>query len=367
MANLYESLELDRSASIDDIKKSYRKLALKWHPDKNPDDPTAAAQFMTVARAYQILSDPSQKQQYDLTGTVDDSTDLFQSPHDLFQSFFDNLTTSGFFVFDFDDSAFGDLFDGPEVKIAISTFAQMPASHDVLHGLESISRGSKIEPIIRNVSNVVEKARHPIKKSPDISISLSVSLDEIFNRITKKVSLKCTRLCPESGQYISIDIPFLVPLYNRSVRFPGQADESPNYDAQGSVIFEIVPKKHPLLSIRPPVSASQNGSSHDLELTKLISLSEAFLGCSFFFRHLSSDILKINCQRPYLRNSAMVHDLGLPKSRSSFARGNLFIIFKLVDYDSAMLSDLSRQFPPITNQPGIIYDYDGDFMTPEIE
>ena len=54
----YEVLEVTRTASADEIKKAYRKAALKHHPDKNPGDKEAEAKFKECAEAYEVLSDP---------------------------------------------------------------------------------------------------------------------------------------------------------------------------------------------------------------------------------------------------------------------------------------------------------------------
>jgi curved DNA-binding protein len=67
-ADLYQELGVDRSASEADIKKAYRKLASKLHPDKNPGDKRAEARFKAVNRAYQTLSDPKQRALYDEFG-----------------------------------------------------------------------------------------------------------------------------------------------------------------------------------------------------------------------------------------------------------------------------------------------------------
>lgn len=64
----YEVLEIDRNASETEIKKAYRKLALKHHPDKNPGDHTAEDKFKEAAEAYEVLSNPDKKGKYDRYG-----------------------------------------------------------------------------------------------------------------------------------------------------------------------------------------------------------------------------------------------------------------------------------------------------------
>jgi molecular chaperone DnaJ len=64
----YEVLGVSKTASPDDIKKAYRKIAIKFHPDKNPDDPSAEDKFKEAAEAYEVLSNPDKKQRYDQFG-----------------------------------------------------------------------------------------------------------------------------------------------------------------------------------------------------------------------------------------------------------------------------------------------------------
>ena len=99
----YEVLEVSRSASIDEIKKAYRKLAIKYHPDRNPGDAEAEAKFKEAAEAYDVLHDPQKRQQYDQFG--------FDAPGGGFGG---GNPFGGAGGFSMDDifSMFGDVFGG---------------------------------------------------------------------------------------------------------------------------------------------------------------------------------------------------------------------------------------------------------------
>ena len=64
----YEVLGVNRDASEEDIKKAYRKLAMKWHPDRNPDNPKAEERFKEAKEAYEVLTDPHKRPAYDQFG-----------------------------------------------------------------------------------------------------------------------------------------------------------------------------------------------------------------------------------------------------------------------------------------------------------
>src|ERR1700694_5463043 len=61
----YETLGVKRDASDDDIKKAYRKLARRYHPDRNPGDKQAEARFKEISEAHDVLGDPEKRKQYD--------------------------------------------------------------------------------------------------------------------------------------------------------------------------------------------------------------------------------------------------------------------------------------------------------------
>ena len=64
----YDILGLSKGASEGEVKKAYRKMAIKFHPDKNPDDTSAEAKFKEAAEAYEVLGDGQKRQQYDQYG-----------------------------------------------------------------------------------------------------------------------------------------------------------------------------------------------------------------------------------------------------------------------------------------------------------
>ncbi|HZG35299.1 MAG TPA: molecular chaperone DnaJ [Gaiellaceae bacterium] len=70
MASLYDTLGVAKTASADEIKKAYRKLARRHHPDANPGDAAAEAKFKEVQTAYDVLSDPEKRKQYDAYGSA---------------------------------------------------------------------------------------------------------------------------------------------------------------------------------------------------------------------------------------------------------------------------------------------------------
>lgn len=69
--NPYDVLGVPKTASADEIKKAYRKLAMKFHPDKNKGDKASEAKFKEVSAAYEILSDEKKRKNYDAFGSAD--------------------------------------------------------------------------------------------------------------------------------------------------------------------------------------------------------------------------------------------------------------------------------------------------------
>jgi molecular chaperone DnaJ len=96
----YEVLGLSRNATQDEIKKAYKKLAFEYHPDRNPGNPEAEERFKEINEAYQVLSNPEKRAQYDSFGHMSSEgffsdTDFARSFNDLFENLFDEVFNVG--------------------------------------------------------------------------------------------------------------------------------------------------------------------------------------------------------------------------------------------------------------------------------
>ena len=104
-SDYYETLGVAKSASADEIKKAYRKLAIKYHPDKNPGDKSAEDKFKQISEAYEVLSDPKKKASYDQfghdafvrgpRGASGAGTGNFHDPFDIFSQVFGKAAAGG--------------------------------------------------------------------------------------------------------------------------------------------------------------------------------------------------------------------------------------------------------------------------------
>ena len=150
----YEVLGVDKNASEDEIKKAYRKIAIKYHPDKNPGDKSAEEKFKEAAEAYDVLHDAQKRQQYDQFG--------FNAPG--------GGGTGGFGGFggsmNMDDifSMFGDIFGG----------------HSGFGGFGG--GGSR-------------QARPQQFRGSDLRLKVKLSLEEVATGVTKKFKVKKDVIC----------------------------------------------------------------------------------------------------------------------------------------------------------------------------
>jgi len=170
--DLYEVLGISRGASEGEIKKAYRKEAMRWHPDRNPPEKRAEAQkrFSEAANAYEILSDPVKKKNYDLGGQRGDlGGGGFQGGFPGGHGVHDQESAEKLFREVFGaanlEQIFGQFMGGPTSR-ALSVGSEVRISKDV-HAIHSASRRSRIDSTFDNQRQTsAGKRGHVLKVDP---------------------------------------------------------------------------------------------------------------------------------------------------------------------------------------------------------
>lgn len=142
--DLYIVLGVSRAATLEDIKRAYKRLARRYHPDINPGDRAAAQQFRQIADAYETLSDPSRRSQYDATGALGGSADAEAFG---FEGFDFSVSVSGEAA-----STFGDLFADVIEQRASAGVAAAPTHGADLHHAVTLGFDEAIAGSTRNLT-----------------------------------------------------------------------------------------------------------------------------------------------------------------------------------------------------------------------
>ena len=191
----YKTLGVDRSASADEIKRAYRKLANKHHPDKNKDNPKSAELFAKVGEAYEVLSDKDKRAKYDRLGENWKHGDQFQPPPGYapgggrggggFE--FRSGDASGFS--DFFEMLFGQASRGGNAMGGGASFEEM------FGGAGGYSGGG------HRFENPGDSFTQP--RSPEQTHEISISLTEAYRGASRQLSLQG----PAGTQTIDVKIP----------------------------------------------------------------------------------------------------------------------------------------------------------------
>ncbi|XP_037720556.1 dnaJ protein homolog 1-like [Drosophila subpulchrella] len=286
--DFYKILRIRREASVYEIRKAYRKLAQRYHPDKNKHS-HAARRFQQVAEAFEVLSDRKKRNLY----------------NDLGERGLRLEGVSGY-QFHSDPNA---------------TFAQFFGTNDVF----AVGSGSG-------------SARRP--KNQAIEYELLVSLEEIAKGCIKRleISLQRTSASGRANQFKKTLIVDILPGWRAGTRitFPDEGDKVPNR-AHGGVVFVLQEKPHKYF----------RREGRHLRYTARISLKQALCGAHLHVPSLLGKPLLICTQGEVLNpNSTRIFPgQGLPYRRESSRRGKLIVDF-LIEFPTEILQDNILDFIP---------------------
>lgn len=271
MADLYETLGVDRDASFDDIKKAYRKLARSYHPDVNPD-PKMAEKFKEITAAYEVLSDPDKRQNYDVGGNG-----------------FGGFNNGGFGFSDIMDAFFGGGQQrGPRPRNRPGQDALIRVEVDLMEATFGCERDLNVETAITcNKCNGTGCANNSKPRTCDIckgrGETQQVARSILGQVMTSRPCASCQGFgsvisdpcgeCAGDGRVrtrksIPIKIPAGVETGNR-IQLSGQGEVGPGGGAAGDLYVEIIELPHDFIiredsnlhiSISIPVTSAAIGT-----------------------------------------------------------------------------------------------------------
>lgn len=250
MRDPYSVLGISKTANEGDIKKAFRKLAKKYHPDQNKDDPGAQERFAEVNQAYEILGDKDKRAQFD-RGEIDaDGKQRFHSQgFEGFSGFEDFGASGGTRGFRSSGGGFGGNSGGFDDIL-----------NDILGGFGGRSGRAKAGPGAGFAGTARPGQAQPKPKGANADIVARVSLEEIVNSGKTQVTLP-------GGKTVNVTLPKGV-VEGEKIRLKGQGHPGENGGPAGDAMVEIRIKAHKLFEVK--------GS--DLHLDLPITLYEAVLG-----------------------------------------------------------------------------------------
>ena len=371
--NYYEVLELDKNASHDDIKKAYRKLARKYHPDKNPENPETEEKFKEISKAYEILKDPIQKREYDDTITVPNVFEYMKNFNNIFniKNELHNILIQDFMFNNLDFSIKSSSNIGDIKKNMMLYFQQNFSNLCIKYNIESLFLSRLIKSIINPKQVDKVNPKH-------IEYTINVSLEDIFQNKKKKLQVtrklqckkcnctgklyKCLNCCNYNDDnnicdkcftfsfneekcsecingYISSNKIFEIQLDNKildnhKIVYKNDGDYFKNYNIAGNIIFYIKYKPHSDYKIKEKIH---------LIIEKKLSLYEWIYEYNMELNYLDNKSL-------FFKNTGLVNNplIIIPNKGLQIkdSIGKLYIILKL-DLTTINKDDIYIKHPPL--------------------
>ncbi len=304
----YKVLGVDKNATPEAIKKAYRKLALKFHPDKNPGNKEAGEKFKKISEAYAVLSNPEKRQQYDNFGS--DNFSRQYSQEDIFRGFDLNeiLRDLGFG---------GGGFRGGAKRKTYS-------SHGGMDPFADLFGGGAHQQHLRNMP----------QQGNDLQYNLSITLEESVFGAEKKLALQKE----ESVDEVSIKVP---PGINsgKKLRLAGKGGAGINGGPPGDLYLNITVLPHPIYA----------RDGNDVYVDKTITYSQAVIGTTIEVPVLEGAAKRIKIPAGTQNNTKIrmkgygVHGLKGEAKGDQYVKILVDIPRKLTDKQTQLIKKLSDE------------------------
>lgn len=339
---LYDALSVSPTATQEEIKKAYRKAALKWHPDKNKENPQAAEKFKEVSQAYEVLSDPEKRKVYDQYGLEfllrggqpapegaegGMPSGGFGSMPGGFQGFGGMPSGGRSFHFSTGGGSGGFSFSDPDD--IFSSFAKSGGGgagdmdqddlFNILGGMGRSSGGSR-----RSTGNF----RQQRPRSPEVTVlekDLPVTLEELYNGAQKKMKVKRKVYDPSTGQRKTEDKILEMTIKpglkaGSKIKFAGVGDQTEEGGTQ-DLHFIVKEKPHPTL----------RRQDNDLIMKLDIDLKDALTGWSKTVTTIDGRQLPVRGGGPTAPGyQERFPGLGMPISKKPGEKGDFIVEVNVV-------------------------------------
>lgn len=367
---LYDTLSIKPDVSQDDIKKAYRKAALKWHPDKNKDNANAAEKFKECSQAYEILSDPEKRKIYDQYGLefllrgggapppgAEDGNPFagaggMPGGFGGFNGFEGAMPGGGTRTFHFSGGPGGFNFNNPEDIFAqfmrqdgggaggeddfANIFSQFAGAGGAGGGPRS---GRTRMRSSAGFGGADGRGREPTPEITTVERPLPLTLEELYNGVTKKMKIK-RKTYDESGKRVQTDQILEVPIKpglkkGSKIKFNGVGDQVEG--GRQDLHFIVEEKDHPLYK------REDNDIIHPVTL----DLKEALTGWRRTVTTIDGKQINLDKSGPTQPGSEeRFPGLGMPISKKPGQRGDFVIRYK-VNFPSSLTAAQKQQLKEI--------------------
>ena len=352
----YEVLGVDRGADDATIKKAYRKLAKKYHPDANPGDKEAEIKFKEASEAYAVLSDADKRRQYDQFG------------HAAFENGGGGAGAGGFDFSGFDFSGFGDIFgdffgggsrrqqnNGPMKG------ANLRASVRITFEEAVFGCKKELDIVLKDECTTCHGTGAKPGTSPETCTKCGGKGKVVFSQQSLFGMVQNVQMCPEcngtgkvvkekcpdcrgtgytsSRRRISVDIPAGIN-DGQSVRIREKGDPGVNGGPRGDLLVEVVVSRHPIFQ----------RNDMDLYSTAPISFAQAALGGEVKISTIDGDVLYNLKPGTQTDTRIRLKGKGVPSWRNKNIRGDHYVtlVVQVPTGLSAEAKDALRAFDAVS-------------------